>query len=590
MRKIIGWSSLLCVLALYNSVSAATPVSIGTITFIEGVSDIARDNQEPVLISEQAPVYILDRIRTKSYSKAEVTLNDKSVIKLAPNTCISLEEFKVADNQKREFARVKLTRGKIETIVSKTGAPDTFVIDTPNAKGSVKGSDIFVSYMAGRTGVFVKDGAISVLNSALPYLKTHVAKGDCAFVSFDEAPGQARPTLDIEMSKHKKDVERALVRKLLPVKASGQMNGVIVSLAGEVRIYKKNASDWSQVKQNDIISEGDKLQTADDARAEVRLGNGNVLLVQSGTELSFSALRYDSASGNYQNEITLAKGRVSGVVGKITAASTFQIKTSTAVCGVRGTFIEVVAPVPTAQAPAPTTQVFFEGGNGVVTSTATGQTQEVSAGQNVNVDSLGAVSTPMATSAEQRSVMVGTWATIATVDSYATSPGTAGAGGDLSGTNTPIDNPGIIPGLPPKPPDDILPKPPDINPPQTASVIYGTTCNSVSFSSGYVIGLDSALNMYSDGTWQATITNGQYNGVGSSAWAITVDNSVDYFDASGSSLDNDNTWSATVTGSIYGTDPHKTLAGTASGTTVEDPVLPNQGTFSGTASGTWTDM
>jgi len=406
--------------------------------------------------------------------------------------------------------------------------------------------------------------------------------------------------LDVEMSMHKKDVERALVKKWIPAKGSTQMNAVIVSIAGAVRIYKKGSSDWSEAKINEVVSEGDKLQTAEDGRAEVRLSNGNTLLVQSGTELAFTTLRYDPASGNFENTFEMTRGKVSGVVEKMSKQSTFQLKTATAVCGVRGTMIEVSAPVSAAGQGAPQTQVFFEGGNGVVTSTLTGQSQEVGAGQNVGVDISGNISLPAITSVEQRTSMAQVWATVQTVDSYSTAQGAAGLNGSAPQQSLP-QSPGPGPMAGEKAPAPIANEVQNlallstltfnevIKPSALAgpSVIYENTFSwEASGSSGPPTNCDANVKLYSDGTWHADIINGQYNG-GSGAWEATLGHGVDSFVASGTAWSNGN-WSGSVDGVyIDSTNPHKLGTGTVSGTSQETGS--NTGTFTGTGSGTWHD-
>ncbi|MEI6631645.1 MAG: FecR family protein, partial [bacterium] len=293
MRKAIAIliGSVSLIFALHNGLYAQIPEAIGTITFMEGISDIVRNNQEPLFVNEHQPIYVNDRIRTKSYSKMEITFADKSVLRLAPGTCVSIEEYRLNDKKIRELAHISLTRGKIETIVSKTGAPDTFLIDTPNAKGAVKGSDIFISYLGGRTGVFAQEGAISVLNPSSPDMKTRVTKGNCVFIPFNEVPGEMRLVRDSEVTYFKRSVEPEFIKKWIPSKGSTQMNAVLVSISGDVRFYRKGASDWREAKMNETLSEGDKIQTGDDGMAQIRLSNGNSIMLQRNAELGFATLR-----------------------------------------------------------------------------------------------------------------------------------------------------------------------------------------------------------------------------------------------------------------------------------------------------------
>ncbi len=390
------------ILVLFSASGASADARVGTITFIEGVVDISGNGKEAALAGENQPVFLNDRIRTKSFSKAEIVLEDKSVLKLAPASCISVEEFVMSERAIREKCRVKLARGKIEAVVSKTGAQDTFVIDTPNAKGSVKGSDIFVSYMAGRTGVFVREGAIAVSNISAVSSGVKVSRGDCVFVSFDESPGDVRPMLDIELVQHKRDVERELLRKWIPAGDSERMRAVVVSASGTARIFKRGTGDWGQVRSGDTIGESDKIQTGSDGAVQIKFGNGNSLFLQPGTELFIETLRVDPESGSYSNTFEMKQGEVIGVIEKLDGKSTFQVKTPTAVSGVRGTVLRVVLPPSTPEIPFPKTQVFLEGGSGIVTSVLTGKTQELFAGQNVSVDLSGNISVPVLTPVNDR--------------------------------------------------------------------------------------------------------------------------------------------------------------------------------------------
>jgi len=608
MRKIIMGVTICFLLAWQNLLYAQLPEPIGTITFIEGICDIVRNNQEPVLAGEKEPVYVNDRVRTKSYSKLEVTFADKSVLRLAPESCAIIEEYNLGDQKRREHSRIQLTRGKIEAVVSKTSAPDTFLVETPNAKGSVKGSDIFVSYLGGKTGVFVQEGAMSILNPSVPEVMTKVAGGNSVLVNLKEAPGEVRPIRDTELSYFKRSVEPAFIKKWMPGKGAAQMKGIIVSLSGTVRLYKKGAQDWREPKLNEVVSEGDKLQTEEEARVQIVLSNGNTIALQPYTEMIFDTLRYDSASGNYENTLAVTKGRLSAVVERTTKQLTFQVKTPTSVCGVRGTFVEVAVTLPAqvasagvqaAAAAQPTTQVFFEGGSGYVTSMLTGQTQEIGAGQNATVDNLGNVSEAVVTPPEQRNVILQSWTSAQTMGSYSTAEGGAGVGSSTQQQNLPPQTPTIIGGgdkLAPLANDiqdflnilstltfDEFNLPPSVPPPGQP---FSFTGSEILPPYGqWVINGNFYLSIFSDNTWSGT-TNGNWSGNVTSSWSDSYTNPTTgdylYFDVSTWS----NTWSAPT---VSGSTGNISFSGSMSGTATETcPVTP-AGTFEGSGSGTWTE-
>lgn len=456
MRRILALNSIFLSFLLWANVFSQNEPAVGTITFIEGIADLSRYGEEAKTLKEDQAVYVNDRIRTKTHSKLEITFLDKSVLKLAPSTCIQVEEFRLDYRSRREHAEIKLKRGKLEAIVSKTGKPETFVIQTPNSRGAVRGSDIFMSYLAGKTGVFVNEGAISVYNPALPAVKTNLTTGDCVYVPFNEAPGSVRPALGAELALHKRDVQPELIRKWIPTKNSEEMNAVIVSLSGTVRIFQRGMDDFQAAKQDDFLSEGDKLQTGEDGQAKITFNNGNSLLLEANTELIFTTLRYDPISGDYENTLEMSRGKVSGVVEKINKKSTFQVKTPTAICGVRGTFLQIAITPPPVSITGPTiqppqTHVFFEGGGGVVSSLLTGQSQAVGAGQNVRVDVRGNVSAPVFTPMVQSTAMTQNWTEVQTASTYSSGQVATGVDGSVSGE--------ILP-----PPPEMLVKEPLHNP------------------------------------------------------------------------------------------------------------------------------
>jgi hypothetical protein len=501
------------------------------------VADVTRPGMDAEVLKEGAPVFLQDRVRTKSYSKVGITLLDKSVVKLAPGSCVSLEEFRMGDNGRRESARVLLTRGKLEAVVAKTGLPETFVIDTPNARGAVRGSDIFVSYLAGKTGVFVQEGSLALVAPAAPDKKTTLGKGNCVIVPIDGMPQAVRPVLDTEMTIHKRDVSRSLVKKWVPGKGAAQMTASVLSVSGSVRIYTQGAGDWRDASQGDTIGEGDLLQTGEDAKAQLRLSNGNTLLVQPGTELAFVTLKQDAVTGDYENTFEMSRGRVSSVVEKLSTRSTFQLKTPTAVCGVRGTVLDVIVPAPTVDNPAPATQVFFEGGSGVVTSLLTGQTQDVAPGQNVNIDPAGNISPPAATSPEQSTEISGTVAAGQGGEGFS---GVQGAGLAESAPAALLDAPASAA------PEGIVAAAPLAVETQSLALMSTLTFDQVSGStlqpssvasnvryfeplvwdSGYTMptGLqtvDMSVKLRNDGTWSADLS-GTFNGYVGSPWQVNV--------------------------------------------------------------------
>lgn len=586
--------------AAFATACAASDIPAGIVVSTEGVCDIARPGEPLRLIREKETFYLGDRIRTKSYSKAELRLEDGSVLKLAPGSSLSVEDLTMSSADKRESCLVKLTRGKVEAVVAKTGAPDTFVVETPNARNSVKGSDIFVSFLAGKTGVFVAEGAVAVSNPAAAMEKIKLLPGECVYVPFQDPPGEIRPVRDTEISRHRKDVTPELIKKWIPEADASMMEASVIAVSGTARVNFRDTEDWQELHEKDILSEGDRLQTGEDGVVEVRMANGNVIRVQANTELVIETLRQAQEASEYSNSFSVAYGRVTAVVERLNKRSTFQVKTPTVVCGVRGTILDVVVPPPALASQVPT-QVFFEGGSGVVTNTMTGQMQQVAAGQFVNVDVGGMISAPVVNEPGQSGAPgSGAGGTAPTGPKPLQPAGTLmkpGSGAPPLGSDQ-----ALLPVLPPDVLDPTMVKIETILPvitptipfdevvriPPPESVLYHHELYAESRSGLVTQPGTSHLYINNDGTWVANIINGVFNG-NFGTWSFTQSNSLgDTLIIYGTDFPAGGTWTGTVqTGSVAGgPDPDKLLTGTITEGIKDEGT---SGGFAGRAEGTWTD-
>jgi hypothetical protein len=395
-------------------------------------------------------------------------------------------------------------------------------------------------------------------------------------VPFNEAPQGERRILDTEMLIHRRDVDRVLIKKWIPSKESSKMNAVIVAASGTVRIYKKGASDWKPVAKDDVFEEGDKLQTASDGQATIRLNNGNTLIVAGNTELGVTTLRFDAKTGNYENTFAMTQGRVGAVVEKLSKESTFQLKTPTVICGVRGTLLEAIV--------GDTTQVFYEGGNGVVTNIATGRSQNVAPGENVTVDATGAISSPFITTNEQRGGLV-----------VMQQGGSGGLGdlnnlgifftpeGDLAlaqGSITGSDVSSLASATQSMELASTVMMGTEIFSPTAPTVIYSNTLAGFSFGGKATSPPGISVQLFSDNTWKANIIVSGYFIGNTGAWNFASKASTDILGFSGNDFPPGGQWSGTVTtGAVNG----KTLTGSGSGSV----VVNTQGPIDGTANGTW---
>jgi hypothetical protein len=94
----------------------------------------------------------------------------------------------------------------------------------------------------------------------------------------------------------------------------------------------------SVLNEKDALSENDRIKTAVSGRARVVLADGSILNVGSASEMTVKTA--PSASG--PGTIDLAYGKIRAEISKRMAGGTaFEVRTSTAVCGVLGTTLFV---------------------------------------------------------------------------------------------------------------------------------------------------------------------------------------------------------------------------------------------------------
>lgn len=398
--------------------SCAHAAEIGRIKSLEGRVDILKSGTEMAIPAREGDVvFVGDAVRTKSNSKAEIVFNDNSVLRLAQNSKVTVNAYQLDEKARRTQAAINLDRGKIRAIIAKMPGPADFNIDTPNAHAVIRGSDIFTFYQAGNSGMLVNEGRLSVANIAHPADILVVPAGNSVLVPLDETPKGPRPYLDLEKRLHEQDTNPP--PDISKREKVGFVRGVVTGLSGDVTITPKGASTARPASMNDILGEGDGIETAVNGMIEIKFDNGNAINLKPNTKISLTKLIFDEKTGEYENLLELSIGKVRARVENLKGGSSFRVKTPTAICGVRGTIMYVEA------SPA-LTQAFFEGGNGFINSIISGNAANIGMGQNALADDKGNVSTPVFTSNEERMNFGEGWDPGSGTEGYSAPEGAAG--------------------------------------------------------------------------------------------------------------------------------------------------------------------
>ncbi|MFV8249823.1 FecR family protein [Bdellovibrio bacteriovorus] len=121
------------------------------------------------------------------------------------------------------------------------------------------------------------------------------------------------------------------------VHAADKMYGVFMVVKGGVQIHTEGKTAPAKVGAK--VYEGDKVVTAADSRAKIVMSDRNVLNLSPDTTIEITQYQNDAATGKKNVEIKLSGGKIRSNVEQTYDGekSKFQIKTPTAVAGVRGT-------------------------------------------------------------------------------------------------------------------------------------------------------------------------------------------------------------------------------------------------------------
>lgn len=115
--------------------------------------------------------------------------------------------------------------------------------------------------------------------------------------------------------------------------------GVVRTVRGAAQVRASATAPWAKLMVGSVIKPGGAIRTAKGSTVDVFLGeNGPVVRVTGDTELDFSKLAYNKTDADtvIETELDLKSGEVLGNVRKLAAASRFDVKTPSGVCGIRG--------------------------------------------------------------------------------------------------------------------------------------------------------------------------------------------------------------------------------------------------------------
>jgi hypothetical protein len=192
--------------------------TVGYFSLVEGRVDILKAGKtSAVPVKRNDNVSMGDIVRTKSDGRTEITFKDETTVKLAPETRIKIDEYTFNPDNSRNKGVLNLFRGKVRSVVTKSKGIipiglgiSSFNVNTPTAIAGVRGTDFFVFFDKGITGVIFKVGQGFVINPNMPDKIININAGQVSFViNPNIPPAPPRPATKVEMTQHAKDTAPA---------------------------------------------------------------------------------------------------------------------------------------------------------------------------------------------------------------------------------------------------------------------------------------------------------------------------------------------------------------------------------------------
>lgn len=137
-----------------------------------------------------------------------------------------------------------------------------------------------------------------------------------------------------------------LVGEISLLYAGGAKNiGIVNSLQGEAHSYREGSDISENLNIGNKIYVGDTIITGKDSKMQLIFRDDSAITMGSESELTIDVDSYNMLTGKRESILFLAKGKIRSVVGKAFSrrGSSFQVRTNTAILGVRGTENVVVS-------------------------------------------------------------------------------------------------------------------------------------------------------------------------------------------------------------------------------------------------------
>jgi|SRR5271157_46791 len=201
MKRILTFF-ILCFLTVSVTALAAP---CGRITHVEGQVDVLRPGEKVVTrVSLGDAVQVGEIYSARSRSKAEITFNNRNVLRVAATTRVEIKEFMLGPDKSSTV--VRLRSGRVQAMTSEdlamrmvSFAEGKFEVHTENAVAGIRDTNMLVGFDRGVTTVLLVSGNIYLFNPLRPENIISLGAGQISTIPTSNAlPTQPRPASDAE--------------------------------------------------------------------------------------------------------------------------------------------------------------------------------------------------------------------------------------------------------------------------------------------------------------------------------------------------------------------------------------------------------
>ena len=118
--------------------------------------------------------------------------------------------------------------------------------------------------------------------------------------------------------------------------AARELKATLTSVKGKVAVQSKGSAEWKTGTNNMAVNAGDTIRTSSGSSVIIKFNDGS--MVKQGPMATMAIGAMSGAASGGKTQLDVDSGKTWARVRKLDASSNFDVKTPTAVAGVRGTF------------------------------------------------------------------------------------------------------------------------------------------------------------------------------------------------------------------------------------------------------------